>query len=484
LQSLRSLLIAGTAALGFAVSTPASAALTIVINNINAPGVGFNDPTPAAPVGGNTGTTLGAQRLIAFTYAANIWGANLTSSVTVVINAQFTALACTATSAVLGSAGATTVHANFTGAPRTGTWYSQALANKLFGSDLSTAQGDINANFNVNLGNPGCLTGQFWYYGLDSNEPAGLIDFVAVLQHEMAHGLGFQTFTSGTTGNFFGTPPNQFPAMWDHFLFSTAANSTWASATAAQRAASAISQTGLVWSGANVTNAAPQVLRPGLPGALITGPAAGPLANTTMQIGEASFGPILNPTGVTGEVMPVVSNTTAAGLTGPGCGPLTAADTAAVKGRMALINRGVCGFAVKVKNAQDAGAIGVLIADNVAGSPPPGLGGTDPAITIPSGRITLADANALRTRLATRSRTASGVFARLGTFGSQLSGANSIGQVMMFAPNPFQSGSSVSHYDTTATPNLLMEPSINGNLTQAVDAPLDLTLPLFKDIGW
>ena len=28
----------------------------IIIVNINAPGVGFNDPTPAAPVGGNAGT--------------------------------------------------------------------------------------------------------------------------------------------------------------------------------------------------------------------------------------------------------------------------------------------------------------------------------------------------------------------------------------------------------------------------------------------
>jgi hypothetical protein len=29
-----------------------------------------------------------------------------------------------------------------------------------------------------------------------------------------------------------------------------------------------------------------------------------------------------------------------------------------------------------------------------------------------------------------------------------------------------------------------MEPSINGDLTQAVSPPLDLTLPLFQDIGW
>jgi hypothetical protein len=32
-------------------------------------------------VGGNPGTTLGAQRLAAFTYAANIWGNTLTSAV-------------------------------------------------------------------------------------------------------------------------------------------------------------------------------------------------------------------------------------------------------------------------------------------------------------------------------------------------------------------------------------------------------------------
>ena len=41
------------------------AAATITIVNANEPGVGFNDPTPALPVGGNNGTTLGQQRLIA-----------------------------------------------------------------------------------------------------------------------------------------------------------------------------------------------------------------------------------------------------------------------------------------------------------------------------------------------------------------------------------------------------------------------------------
>jgi PA domain len=481
-SKLSTIALAGAALAATLAVSQAQAAATIVINNINAPGVGFNDPTPAAPVGGNTGTTVGEQRLIAFTYAANIWGATLTSSVPIVINAQFTALNCTATGAVLGSAGATFVFRNFTGAPLANTWYSYALANKIAAADqnpTTPATGQINARFNSNLGTPGCLTASPWYYGLDGNEGAG-IDFVAVLMHEMGHGLGFQTFTNGTTGAFF----NGFPSVWDHFLFDSVNNVSWANGTAAQRAASAISIDKLVWTGANVNNAVPTVLRQGLPGVAMSGPTAGSLGGTTLQAGEASFGPALTQGGLFGEVMPVVANTTAAGLTGPGCGPLTVQDARAVVGKIAVIDRGVCGFAVKAKNAQNAGAIGVLIADNAPGSPPPGLGGADPTVTIPAVRITQADGNTLKAQLALRSRTSSGVFARIGLFGTQIAGADSAGRMKMFAPNPFQSGSSVSHFDTTATRNQLMEPSINSDLTQAVVPPIDLTMPLFIDIGW
>ena len=132
--ALKAMLGAATLAGALAVAGQAHAAATIIINNINAPGVGFNDPTPAAPVGGNTGTTIGEQRLIAFTYAANIWGATLTSDVPIVINAQFTALTCTATSGVLGSAGATQIFRDFPNAPKAATWYSYALANRIAGS--------------------------------------------------------------------------------------------------------------------------------------------------------------------------------------------------------------------------------------------------------------------------------------------------------------------------------------------------------------
>ena len=88
---------------GVLFAAPAGAA-TIVIQNNDAAGVGFNDATPAAPVGGNPGTTIGQQRLNVFTQAASIWGALLPDPVTIVVGAQFTALSCNSTSAVLGSA--------------------------------------------------------------------------------------------------------------------------------------------------------------------------------------------------------------------------------------------------------------------------------------------------------------------------------------------------------------------------------------------
>lgn len=454
----------------------AHAAATISINNLDGPGVGFNDVSVVVPLGGNFGTTLGAQRLIAFTYAANIWGATLTSTQPIIINARFSALTCTATTAVLGSAGATSIFRNFVSAPKLDTWYAYALANKISGSYLGTANAaQINANFNVNLGTPGCLQASSWYYGLDNNEPVNGIDFVAVLQHEMAHGLGFQTFTNGSSGAFNGG----FPSIWDHYLFSVAAGKSWADATAAERVASAISLNGLVWTGPVATAAAPAVLLTGAANVTISGLAAGPAAGD-YAAGEASFGPLPTFVPVSAQVMPVLEQTTGAG---EGCEPFNAINTAAVRNNIALISRGVCGFAIKAKNAQNAGARGVLISDNVVAGIS-GLGGTDPSVTIPTVRITLSTGNAIREQLKRRSRTSSGVIAGIGRIGSQLAGADAFGRLLMFAPNPFQGGSSVSHYDTSATPNLLMEPSINGNLTQAVGPPKDLTLPLFVDIGW
>jgi hypothetical protein len=56
------------------------------------------------------------------------------------------------------------------------------------------------------------------------------------------------------------------------------------------------------------------------------------------------------------------------------------------------------------------------------------------------------------------------------------------GYVRLYAPRTVAPGSSISHYDITATPNLLMEPSITGSLR--ANQNLDLTPALMHDIGW
>jgi len=379
---------------------------------------------------------------------------------------------------VLGSAGATQIFANFPNAPKADTWYSYALANKLSGIYQGTANAaQINANFNANLGQPGCLTGTFFYLGLDGNHGVNT-DFVEVLLHEMGHGLGFQTFTSGATGAFNGS----FPSIWDHYLFGVTAGKLWKDMTAAERAASAVSLDKLVWTGPTVTAAVPNVLRFGLTGATFSGPAAGAVAGT-VRVGEAGFGPALSGTPFVGEVMPVAEQTAGAGQ---GCETFSALNARAVNGKVALIGRGTCAFTVKVKNAQNAGATAVLIADNVAETAvvPQGLGGSDPTITIPAVRIFQSDGAKLLDSLKTRSRTASGVFVSLGIVIAQYAGADPLGRAQMYVPSPFQGGSSVSHFDTTMTRNQLMEPAINGDLSQSVIPPIDMTFPLLQDIGW
>ena len=64
------------------------AATTITIVNQDGAGEGLNNPTPATPVGGNTGTTVGAQRLIVMQRAAALWAERIVSTVTIQVGAQ------------------------------------------------------------------------------------------------------------------------------------------------------------------------------------------------------------------------------------------------------------------------------------------------------------------------------------------------------------------------------------------------------------
>jgi len=297
--------------------SPGSA--NIIIQNNDGVAEGFNDIQPAFVIGegGNPGLTRGAQRLNVFNQAASIWGSFLDSAVQIQVRAQFDPMTpCSTSGGVLGSSGTTTVHRNFPNAGFTDTWYPQALANKQAGSDLS-ANPDINSTFNTNVDNECLGTGTRFYYGFDNAVPPGRINLLVVVLHEMGHGLGFQTFVNGTTGQYFSS----FPDIFLLRMYDRSQNLYWNQMTNAQRSLSAVNPNNVLFDSPSIRL-------------------------------ESAF--------------------------------LTA------------------------------------------------------------GRET------------------------------------STGRVELYTPNPFQSGSSLSHFNTAATPNLLMEPAINPGL----GLDLDLTRQVMRDLGW
>src|SRR5262245_41268522 len=466
----RLLPLALVAAIAFALPAPAAASAHITVVNADGPNEGFNDPTPAAPVGGNPGTTKGQQRLIAFQFAADLWGASLDSNIDIQIQASFDPLGAN----VLGAAGAAFSIRNFNNLAAAGfpggdpnTNYHIALADKRAGFDLLTAFGltaatpEIVAQFSSDFD---------FYLGLDNNHGTKN-DLVVVLLHEFGHGLGFSSFMSRTTGN---TPAG----LTDPFLNNALDGSTntplsaLLASTPAARLAAIQKVDQIVWTGANVAAAVPATLLFGRPE--LDAPTLPSIDGT--RYGTASFGPPVPATGITGNVVLAQDGV---GVSTDACEPLTAASAAAVHGNIALVDRGTCGFTVKVKTAQDAGAIAVLVADNVSDNPPGGLGGADPTITISSVRILLATGNAIKTALASGPLTVT-----IGKNQARRAGTDLQDRPQLYASTPIAPGSTLNHWDPIAFRNLLMEPAINPDLTHNLIAPFDTTLAEMHDMGW
>lgn len=439
----------------------------IVPVNLDPPGSGLNDATPATPVGGNPGTTVGQQRVLAYQLAADLWNVVLDSAnnTTVNVEASFAALQCDATSGVLGSAGAKFINADFPNSVPS-TWYGAALANARSGADQNPGENEITSRFNANLGQPNCLAGSGWYYGFDGNTPAGKISFLDVVMHEIGHGLNFQGFYSLSTGAPAGSPPNDFPDIYSRNVRDNNSGLAWTAMTNAQRVTAATGNN-LVWTGANVIAQAPANLGPQVNLFLV-----GPRAKDYAMV-PAAYGPPPTPSNFT--TSPIVRAFEASGADSLGCAAFPAG---AYTGKTVLIDRGTCSFKTKTLNAQNAGAVKVIIANNVP-SGFPGMG-DDPAITtpitIPSIGITQADGTALK------KFALAGIQGRLQNKPGQFAGTDTSGRVYLYAPSPLAQGSSFSHFDVRLTPNALMEPFINDDLNANGD--LDLTPALFKDVGW
>jgi hypothetical protein len=102
------------------------------------------------------------------------------------------------------------------------------------------------------------------------------------------------------------------------------------------------------------------------------------------------------------------------------------------------------------------------------------MAGSDPTITIPSVRVTIDDGNTLKSALG------SGLTVTLLKSAAENQGADNVDLVKLYTPNVYSAGSSVSHWDTSAQPDLLMEPA----LMPSVSSGVDLTRWFFADLGW
>jgi uncharacterized repeat protein (TIGR01451 family) len=149
-------------------------------------------------------------------------------------------------------------------------------------------------------------------------------------------------------------------------------------------------------------------------------------------------------------------------------------------GNIALIERSVpdggvlCRFLQKAARAQDAGAAAVIFFNYQADAPLVSPSGS-PALSIPVGFVSLETGTAILEQVA--------VAPVIGTFGQTAlrGGVDDSGErVLLYTPSTVASASSVSHFGTSATPPLLMEPTLQpGVLNQ-----LDLTPAVLSDLGW
>jgi hypothetical protein len=109
------------------------------------------------------------------------------------------------------------------------------------------------------------------------------------------------------------------------------------------------------------------------------------------QATHANFGPPVTKEGFSGQIVEVSdgsANPTRA------CQPLVGFPAGAI----ALVDRGTCTFVQKVTNAQNAGAVAVIIVNDTDAAPTP-LTGTAPDITIPSAMISRFDGQRIRAGL-------------------------------------------------------------------------------------
>ena len=118
----------------------------------------------------------------------------------------------------------------------------------------------------------------------------------------------------------------------------------------------------------------------------------GPLAGQYYAY-DSNFAPPVPVAGITANLAVAIDDS---GDPYDACGNLT--NAADLSGKIVVLRRGTCSYNVKVLSAQNAGALAVLVVNDVTGDPIP-MGGNGSSITIPAVMMYKTDGEALITSL-------------------------------------------------------------------------------------
>jgi hypothetical protein len=258
----------------------AQADMTINVKNAPSADEAFNDATPATPVGGNPGTTLGEQRQLAFNYAMDIISQSLNSVAPIKVRLKTLDIPSNEFGTILAGAGPLFFlngqEAGWTDGVSAKILYPSALAKKISKSSLSEEgllppnNVDIVIVFNTAV-DDGIVYDEAgstwsWYYGLDAQPQGYDVDFVETVLHEMLHGLGFldgmyYTNKEAPDGSYyFGDP-----LIYDTFLHQASTTPSALSAMNQNKRLKALTSEQLYWDG-TVGNFYSQKLTDGLNG--------------------------------------------------------------------------------------------------------------------------------------------------------------------------------------------------------------------------
>ena len=434
----------------------AQADARFVLESIDDPGRGLLDPREVAPVGGNTGTTLGEQRRSALEHALSIWGAALDSTVDIHVAVRFDDFPCDDPRTLRAAQANPSGYSRLSGTPGADPeiFYVSALANPLAGRAFDPADPEIITSFNGALDDGRCGFERPFYYGLDG--AGGTADMVEIMLHEMAHGLGMATLLDPRTGAL----PDGFPDAFTARIFDNVFGKPLTELDDAERLESLTHVRALVFDGPALRAAAAEFLDRGV-WEIEVSPAVDGFSGA---IGRTNFGLQPLPGAVRGELQ--------VGALDGGCLP-----PGDFEGRVLLVDPN-CREPQLAADAEVLGARALLLVGEEGAPwsiPPLPLGrlSTLP-IRIPVVTVARPDALALAAAAADGP-----VMITLRGETARLIGTDELGLPFLgVTDRPERVG--ISHFDPMLSPDALMEPSARARPSHE----LDLTLALLRDLGW